>query len=58
MNTDKSPETVRRQPNPVVAAAAAQTRKRRKKIVTLPTDPTPGQLPLFSVSDLDPEAHR
>ncbi|MGW5923841.1 hypothetical protein ACWFPY_33025 [Nocardia fluminea] len=58
MNTGETPETVRRQPNPVVAAAAAKTRKRRKKIVTLPTDPTPGQLSLFPVSDLDPEDHR
>ncbi|MFI1240005.1 hypothetical protein [Nocardia salmonicida] len=58
MNTDDTPKTVRRQTNPVVAAAAARTRKRRKKIVTLPTDPTPGQLPLFPTSDLDPEANR
>ncbi|MEV4206622.1 hypothetical protein [Nocardia salmonicida] len=58
MNTGDTPKSARRQPNPVVAAAAAQTRKRRKKVVTLPTDPTPGQLPLFPVSDLDPEAHR
>ncbi|MEV4156308.1 hypothetical protein AB0J48_25100 [Nocardia salmonicida] len=57
MSTGDSPKTVRRQPNPVVAAAAAKTRKRRK-ITTLPTDPTPGQLPLFPVSDLDPEANR
>ncbi|MFC9663931.1 hypothetical protein ACFVJ5_27125 [Nocardia sp. NPDC127606] len=56
MNTEEASKPVRRQPNPVVAAAA-KTRKRRKKIVTLPTDPTPGQLPLFPVSDLDPEAH-
>ncbi|MFD9550319.1 hypothetical protein ACFWBG_23235 [Nocardia salmonicida] len=58
MNSNETTKPVRRQPNPVVAAAAARTRKRRKKIVTLPTDPTPGQLPLFPVSDLDPEAHR
>ncbi|TCJ94627.1 hypothetical protein [Nocardia alba] len=58
MNTSDTPKTARRQPNPVVAAAAAQTRTRRKKVVTVPTDPTPGQLPLFPVSDLDPEAHR
>ncbi|MFC9664912.1 hypothetical protein ACFVJ5_32195 [Nocardia sp. NPDC127606] len=57
MNTDDTPKTVRRQPNPIVQAAAAKTRKRRK-VITLPTDPTPGQLPLFPVSDLDPEAHR
>ncbi|MFC9876718.1 hypothetical protein [Nocardia salmonicida] len=57
MNTDDTPKSARRQPNPVVAAAAAKTRTRRKKIVTLPTDPTPGQLLLFPVSDLDPEAH-
>ncbi|MEU4418493.1 hypothetical protein [Nocardia salmonicida] len=58
MTTSDTPTTVRRQTNPVVAAAAAKTRKRRKKIVTLPTDPTPGQLPLFPVSDLDPEGRR
>ncbi|MFI6572743.1 hypothetical protein [Nocardia fluminea] len=58
MTTGETSKPVRRQPNPVVAAAAAQTRKRRKKTVTLPTDPTPGQLPLFPASDLDPEAHR
>ncbi|WKG11696.1 hypothetical protein QX204_09660 [Nocardia sp. PE-7] len=58
MNTGDTPKSTRRQPNPVVQAAAAKTRKRRKRIVTLPTDPTPGQLPLFPVSDLDPEAHR
>ncbi len=58
MNTSDSPKTVRRQPNPIVQAAADRTRKRRKKIVTLPTDPTPGQLPLFPVSDLDPETNR
>ena len=57
MNTGEASKPVRRQPNPVVAAAAAKTRKRRK-IVTLPTDPTPGQLPLFPTSDLDPEANR
>ncbi|MEV0854624.1 hypothetical protein [Nocardia fluminea] len=57
MTTDDVTKPVRRQPNPVVAAAS-QTRKRRKKTVTLPTDPTPGQLPLFPASDLDPEAHR
>ncbi|WP_194826871.1 hypothetical protein [Nocardia sp. XZ_19_231] len=57
MNTNDTPKTARRQPNPVVAAAAAKTRKRRK-VVTLSTDPTPGQLPLFPVPDLDPEAHR
>ncbi|MEV0545560.1 hypothetical protein AB0H98_01990 [Nocardia salmonicida] len=58
MNTSDTPKNARRQPNPVVAAAAAKTRTRRKKVVTLLTDPTPGQLPLFPVSDLDPEAHR
>jgi len=58
MTTSDTPKTARRQPNPVVSAAAARTRKRRKKILTLPTDPTPGQLPLFPVSDLDPETHR
>ena len=57
MNTDDKPKSARRQPNPIVQAAAAKTRRRRKVII-LPTDPTPGQLPLFSASDLDPEAHR
>ncbi|MFI1238327.1 hypothetical protein [Nocardia salmonicida] len=58
MNTSDSPKAVRGQTNPVVQAAADRTRKRRKKIVTLPTDPMPGQLPLFPVSDRDPEANR
>ncbi|MFD3430828.1 hypothetical protein [Nocardia fluminea] len=58
MTTDDVAKPVRRQPNPVVAAAAAQTRKRRKKIVTLPSEPTLGQLPLFPAADLDPEAPR
>lgn len=58
MTTSETPKAVRRQPNPVVQAAADRTRKRRKKIVTLPTEPTPGQLPLFAMPDLDPEAHR
>ena len=57
MNNSETSKPVRRQPNPVVQAAVARTRKRRK-IVTLPTDPTPGQLPLFPASDLDPEDHR
>ncbi|UGT54216.1 hypothetical protein [Nocardia asteroides] len=58
MTTSKTSEPVRRQPNPIVQAAADQTRKRRKKVVTLPTDPTPGQLPLFPMPDIDPEDHR
>ncbi|MEV6656894.1 hypothetical protein [Nocardia fluminea] len=57
MNTEPDSKTAHRQPNPVVAAAADKTRKRRK-ITILPTDPTQGQLPLFPVSDLDPEANR
>ncbi|MEU4807911.1 hypothetical protein AB0H20_01790 [Nocardia fluminea] len=58
MSTGETAKSVRRQPNPVVQAAADRTRKRRKKIVTLPTDPTPGQLSLFPMSELDPEATR
>ncbi|MEV6225093.1 hypothetical protein AB0M13_25925 [Nocardia fluminea] len=57
MNTGDTSKTARRQQNPVVVAAAAGTGKRRK-ITTLSADPTPGQLPLFPASDLDPETHQ